>query len=367
MFQAAFALAHPQIVNNDLNTSTHNVASQLRLAAGHGDLALFERGQLEAVQLPWTPTLARSSTYGADLRLPDVQLERGTLSSQQVRYALLRGAISDAVSNFEQLTECLESVEALHAAIEPGRSEFAQVASDKMQTMWAGSFVRLLSATLQQQDLRTSTYVVEVALEGLGSKYVGQQAVKRLFIAACSPKFYDQPQMPPRRSVAPVILHQPFVRVMRIIRSWAEDVRLQDRNMMQSVADADMTSKQRLRSVLSRGNSSLAFARAMAMCLVPALFANGFGDTWFIQHQSFQNVDPTEVMQEALATMLALHVNCNLVRWWQQVERETEAQMDVWRISMHEVTRFKEQSRIMAMMCNRAEAERVAKVQQHRA
>lgn len=371
LFHAALSLAQKEIVSHKSQAFSNTETSGLQLAASHGDLVLFERGKLEAVQLPWTPILAENpgrslqsaSTLTTNPSL-DNELTQATLSSQQVRFALLRGELTEAVSAFQHMTHVIESI-ATPASGSSNWSDAGNAAYKTMQTMWIGLFVRLLSASLQRQDLSTSTNLVNLALDCLGSRWVGQQAMKRLFLAACSPKFHDQPHTLLRRrmSAAHVIHQQSFTRVLWTLRRWSEDMHANGSKPLALVVDEDMTSKQRMRSVLSRDTSSRILARATAMCLVPAMFANEAREAWPGAPQIYDSLDPIEVVQDVLSTMVALQVNCNFVKWWQRVERDVEEHMDAWSVPLHQRAGWRDKSNILAEMCAQMEAERLERTQ----
>lgn len=344
---------------------------QLRLAASHGDLGLFERGKSEAVQLPWTPmsagnedNLVRLVTSTSPDVSPEELLAAATLTSQQLRLGILQDHFADAMSAFDRLTSCFQTISTRQDIDKLDPTSSSGYVHETVKRMWIASLVRLLSASLRQGDLQEGLDTVTLAVEKLGSRYVGQQAISRLFQAACSPRFYPQSQvsLSRQRQAAPNIEWTSLERVLSILTVWAQDVHANDKSLIKAAVDEDMTSKQRLRSVLSKNSSSRVLARATGICLVSTSFAQhsavlGDGRT------HIATVDPVDALYTVLTTMSTLQANFKYTNWWEEVERRVAEQMDLLQISREESYRWQENCYTMARMCARFEEERLANSQ----
>lgn len=317
------------------------------------------------MQLPWAPlattSAATTATLSEALDRPDVDcqelLVRATTASQSMRLALLKNQKARAMSAFEQLTTHFESIVLVSDKAHSELLSPARRLLETAKTMWIGAFVRMLSASLQENDLPAAMRVMALGMEKLGSTYVGQQAIRRCFTAACSPTFHRQSQgslEPPARSTA-ILDWQTFARMLSLVSSWAEDILEKDRRHVRAAVDLDMTSMQRMRSVLSKGRSANVMAQATAICLVSASSSsqpNG--------RQQHQGADVLQAMHSILETMTALRVNFKYNAWWEEVERLVWEQLEFRQMSHGDVARWQEDCDHLSGICSQFEMKRLA-------
>lgn len=370
LFHSALSLAQHNDLCSGSETSAPSSSAKVRLAASHGDLVLFERGKLEGVQLPWTPMIAAKRQAIAQLGMPNTQeisledlLSAATVASQDLRLAVLQDQSIDAMSAFERLTACFRSIVALRDSNSVNQISAESYLYETAKAMWIGSLVRLLSANLQDHDLHRATHILGLALEKLGSRYVDHQAVKRVFQAACSPRFYRQPHLPSHRQgqVAYVIDWRLLEKMLSITACWAQDTLDSRTKSVKPEVDLDLTTKQRLRSVLSKDYSSKVLARATGVCIVPASFFR-YTDACADNAEDSSTTDPEEVIHTVLSTMVALQANCKYTTWWEEVERKAAEKIDILQVPYHERVAWREKCENMARLCAQFEHERLTKL-----